>query len=108
MCKECVKTVKEHQFILDVIDNHRESFMALLDQILIDTKQELVDHPGDPKEPPERNQNLCRILVANYVSAFLVGDCDPPEGYTNAVQYFYAKGLDLGKSYLCVRQNSNH
>jgi hypothetical protein len=88
--------------LVNGIDKNRELLMALIEQIHYDM-QEIIGNNMPPRET-EREKAMFLILVQNYIAGFMTADCDPDEGFTQAVRQFYARGTQHGYAYLMTRK----
>ena len=92
--------------MVDGIDNNREILERLMQKIHDDMDHALIKglatYPQQPDSP--RDTSLLLLLVQNYVAGFLTAECDPPEDFSKAVRWFYAKGVEHGIAYLETRK----
>jgi hypothetical protein len=85
------------------IDNNRGFLTELLQKIHDDMGHALLE--GIANEPQDdRDKSLFLLLVQSYITGFLTSECDPPAEFTNAVRFYYAKGVAHGHAYLLTRR----
>ena len=108
MCEECEKTVLQAQTLIDAIDQNREALSNVLDKIHQDMGLKLIvlKGPDDEELPVEAiHAHLSRVMLANYVAAFLAGEIHPAEvDLTDSIMNFYDTGFDHGSAYAGARQ----
>lgn len=108
MCEECKNTVLQAQTLIDAIDQNREALSNVLDKIHQDMGLKLVVLKGpNDEEPPveESHLHFARVMLANYVAAFLAGEIHPAEvDLTDSIMNFYDTGFDHGSAYAGARQ----
>jgi hypothetical protein len=92
--------------LIEGIDKNRDFITSLMEQIHNDMDHQLLSGIGH-KPGTERDKSLFLLLVQNYVAGFLTAECDPPDDFTNAVRWFYAKGIEHGWAYLEVRKQNS-
>lgn len=106
MCKSCQRLIDNHKEVIDTIDGTREMINAFVNMIGNQLQQKLVEETRTPLD--QRDEDLMKIMMLNFLAGFLATDADPPEGFAEVVAHFYSKGVALGAAYVCVRQADNH
>ena len=107
MCEECEKTVLQAQTLINAIDQNREALSEVLDKIHQDMGNQFVvkRDPDGHQVPIEPNQaHLARVMLANYVAAFLTGELPDEEEFSDSIINFYDTGFGHGSAYAGARQ----
>jgi len=92
--------------MVQAIDDNRGLITQLMAKIHEDMDHALLK--GTSSEPTgDRDKSLFLILVQTYVVGFLTAECNPTADFTDAIRFYYAKGIEHGHVYLeARRQNS--
>lgn len=107
MCEECKQTVLQVQELIDAIDKNREALNVVFDQIHADMHGKLVVHNlPDGSQPPIdfKSNYLGRVMMAQYVAAFLAGECPTEPQVEATIGNFYNTGFKHGNAYAGARQ----
>jgi hypothetical protein len=110
---EQARTALESRVLLEAIDNNRIALNALLDKIHEDMGRQLIVHPepnpdGSEKHVSFEEAPLGRVLLVNYVAAFLAGESPADPATIASIDNFYQTGLLHGSAYAGARQARLH
>lgn len=107
MCDDCKQITLQAQVLIGAIDKNREALAAVFEQLHRDMQGKLILHnnPDGSQTPVNLQENyLGQVLMAQYVAAFLAGECPDQDDLEDSILTFYDTGFDHGSAYAGARQ----
>jgi hypothetical protein len=96
------------QVLIDAIDQNREALAGVLDKIHEDMGNKFIvkRDPDGHQVPIDPDQtHLARVMLANYVAAFLAGEVPDVGEVSDSIINFYDTGYSHGSAYAEARQS---
>lgn len=107
MCSDCRHTIAQVHPLIEAIDKNRDAIAALLTQIHQDMGGLLVvkNLPDGTQAPIDFTQNyLGQVMLLQYVSGFMAGECPYQDKFEDSLARFYNTGFAHGDAYRGARQ----